>query len=227
MPEKFRDKNGLTEEEFLSRYQPGNYPRPSVTVDMLIFAAPGLASSCGADGKIPPASEHFLTDGTLKLLMVKRGGHLCLGCYALPGGFVSPGETVMQAAARELMEETHVKGIPLRQLYTFSKPGRDPRTWVMSCAHLAVLDTGQIPTEAGDDASETRWFTVTLNRKGEDCQKDLLYELRLEDGDTVLSSSLFCPPVFDEDSCTARNSEGLAFDHGAMILCGLKALFHI
>ena len=86
-----------------------------------------------------------------------------------------------------------MKGIPLRQLYTFSKPGRDPRTWVMSCAHLAVLDTGQIPTEAGDDASETRWFTVTLNRKGEDCQKDLLYELRLEDGDTVLSSSLFVP----------------------------------
>ena len=32
------DKNGLTEEEFLKNYRPGDYERPSVTVDMLIFA---------------------------------------------------------------------------------------------------------------------------------------------------------------------------------------------
>ena len=48
--EPLLDKNGLTEEEFLARYRPGDYPRPSMTVDMLIFAAPGL-SSCRT-GKI-------------------------------------------------------------------------------------------------------------------------------------------------------------------------------
>ena len=32
------DKNGLTEEEYLKNYRPGDYERPSVTVDMLIFA---------------------------------------------------------------------------------------------------------------------------------------------------------------------------------------------
>ena len=203
---ELRDRNGLTEAEFLAGYRPGDYPRPSMAADVIIIntAAP-----------FP------------QVLLIRRGGHPCLGQWAFPGGFVNPDETVGHAAARELQEETGITGVIPTQLFVYSQPGRDPRTWVMSCAHLAVLDTGQIPTEAGDDASETRWFTVTLNRKGEGCQKDLLYELRLEDGDTVLSSSLFCPPVFDEDSCTARNSEGLAFDHGAMILCGLKALFHI
>lgn len=226
--EPLLDKNGLTEEEFLARYRPGDYPRPSMTVDMLIFAAPGL-SSCrtGSEGSASPDRLHYLTDGSLKLLMVSRGGHPFLGCRALPGGFVGPSETVMEAARRELWEETHVEGIPLRQLYTFSKPERDPRTWVMSCAHLAVLDTDQIPVKAGDDASDARWFTVFLTRREEIRPGLLHYELRLEGGGQVLSSSLECPLLFDEDSCLAKNSRGLAFDHGAIILCGLKELFHI
>ena len=32
-----RDKNGLTEEEFLQAYKPGDYDRPSVTVDMVVY----------------------------------------------------------------------------------------------------------------------------------------------------------------------------------------------
>ena len=56
------DKNGLTEEEYLKNYRPGDYERPSVTVDMLIFAVdkkkksslPGLLGAagriCGNDG---------------------------------------------------------------------------------------------------------------------------------------------------------------------------------
>ena len=34
---KVRDENGLTEEEYLKKYKPGKYERPSVTVDMLLF----------------------------------------------------------------------------------------------------------------------------------------------------------------------------------------------
>ena len=32
-----RDKNGLTEEEFLKNYKPSDYERPSVTVDMMLL----------------------------------------------------------------------------------------------------------------------------------------------------------------------------------------------
>ncbi|MCD7908284.1 MAG: ADP-ribose pyrophosphatase, partial [Clostridium sp.] len=34
---KLRDKNGMTEEEFLARYNAGDYERPSVAADMVIF----------------------------------------------------------------------------------------------------------------------------------------------------------------------------------------------
>ena len=34
---EYKDKNGLTEKEFLAQYSPGDYPRPSVTVDMMVL----------------------------------------------------------------------------------------------------------------------------------------------------------------------------------------------
>ena len=34
---QLRDKNGLTLEEFLAKYDPDKYRHPSVTVDMAVF----------------------------------------------------------------------------------------------------------------------------------------------------------------------------------------------
>ena len=91
---KLVDENGLTEEEFLSQYQPRDYERPSVTVDMLIFA-------------VDKSGENK------RLLLIKRKNHPYLGCWALPGGFVEMKESLREAAARELEEETGVKGMRL------------------------------------------------------------------------------------------------------------------
>ena len=71
MTEPLVDKNGLTEEEFLARYTPKDYPRPSLTADNCVFR------------RTP--------EGALEILLVRRGGHPYLGRWALPGGFVSPG----------------------------------------------------------------------------------------------------------------------------------------
>lgn len=112
---KLVDENGLTEEEFLSQYQPRDYERPSVTVDMLIFA-------------VDKSGENK------RLLLIKRKNHPYLGCWALPGGFVEMKESLREAAARELEEETGVKGMRLEQLYTFGEVERDPRTRIISVA---------------------------------------------------------------------------------------------
>ena len=94
---KLVDENGLTEEEFLSQYQPRDYERPSVTVDMLIFA-------------VDKSGENK------RLLLIKRKNHPYLGCWALPGGFVEMKESLREAAARELEEETGVKGMRVEQI---------------------------------------------------------------------------------------------------------------
>ena len=152
---ELRDKNGLTEEEYLCAYRPGDYEKPSVAVDMVIFTA--MAEENENYRKLP--------EKELKILLIKRGGHPYLGSWALPGGFVEPDETTEQAAARELEEETGIKDIYLEQLYTFSDPGRDPRTWVMSCSYIALVDSSKLDVKAGDDADRAEWFSIEFEQE--------------------------------------------------------------
>lgn len=112
------DRNGLTEREFLEQYRAGDYERPSVAADMVIFTVTDEEAD----------SYRKLPEKELRILLIRRGGHPFLGKWALPGGFVQPSETTEQAAARELREETGVDDVYLEQLYTFSDIGRDPRT---------------------------------------------------------------------------------------------------
>lgn len=139
-----RDKNGLTEEEFLAAYDPTKWERPSVTVDMVCYCVESNS-----------------------ILMVKRGNHPFIGKWALPGGFLEPNETAEQAVRRELMEETGVETDAIVQLRTFSDPDRDPRTRIVTVAFLAVLQ--KAPTaKAGDDADDAKWFKLT-HGETDDC----------------------------------------------------------
>ena len=133
-----RDKNGKTEQEFLRDYDVTRYFRPSVTVDALLYRK---------------------TDDGMKILMIERGGHPFLGCYAFPGGFVESDESCERAAVRELEEETGIRGIALRQLITVSTPGRDPRWRNITAVFCAEVD-GDIVACAADDASDAVWFDV-------------------------------------------------------------------
>ncbi len=148
-----RDRNGLTEEEFLKQYDAGDYERPSVAADMVIFTVMEKEES----------NYRKLPEKSLRVLLIQRGGHPFLGKWALPGGFVRPNETTEQAAERELREETGVDNVYLEQLYTFSGLGRDPRTWVMSCSYMALIDSSKVEVRAGDDADNAAWFEVSYS----------------------------------------------------------------
>ncbi len=115
------------------------YPRPALTVDCVIF---------GLDA----------TD--LKLLLIERKHDPFAGCWALPGGFLDVGESPLDAAKRELEEETSLTGIEMRQFGTFGEPDRDPREHVVSVAHYAVVNVADCRVEAADDARDARWFSV-------------------------------------------------------------------
>lgn len=75
---------------------------------------------------------------------------------AFPGGFMQVGETVEQAAAREVLEETGVVAEGVGLLTVTSEPCLDPRAHfvVVACVFRA---TGQGDTVAADDASEAFW----------------------------------------------------------------------
>ena len=100
-----------------------------------------------------------IRDRRLHLLLIRRLAEPFAGCFALPGGFVLPGESVDAAAARELREEAGVENVYLEQLYTFGEPGRDPRGRIITVAYYAMVPQNLL-LQAGTDAADAAWFPV-------------------------------------------------------------------
>ena len=175
----------LTEEEFLRAYQAREYPKPSLTTDLVIFS---------------------IEDCVLKVLLIKRRGHPYQDSWALPGGFLDvPGweiEAIAQrhqlslsegssvswpievtnlypslfqegpvqwdvdieaGAHRELQEETSLpaRSCFLEQLYTVGNVSRDPRTYVVTVAYYALVPSNLMSlVRPRDDAKEAAWLSV-------------------------------------------------------------------
>lgn len=111
---------------------------------------------------MPPPKTPLLTadcvvvDPDRGVLMVRRKNPPFKGDLALPGGFVDIGETVEDAAKRELMEETGIEANNLTLVGVYSKPERDPRGHVCSVAFLVRAKNQE--AKAGDDAEAVAWI---------------------------------------------------------------------
>jgi 8-oxo-dGTP diphosphatase len=100
-------------------------------------------------------------DSLLHVLVIERAQDPYCGRPALPGGFLRAEEDLLQAAERELAEETGLRGgsLHLEQLAAYGAPARDPRGRVVSVAYLAIAPDLPLPT-AGSDARSARWAPV-------------------------------------------------------------------
>lgn len=114
------------------------YPRPALTVDNVVLGF----------------------DGELKVLLIQRRLPPFAGHWALPGGFVDSGETLEQAARRELLEETGLEPADFEQLYVYDTLDRDPRERVISVAFLVMVPLHQANPVAASDARLADWFSV-------------------------------------------------------------------
>jgi len=125
--------------ELPENYDPLKYERPSLTVDVVIFA---------------------LVKEDLKVLLVKRKSAPYTGVWAIPGAFVGIDESLEDAAARALAEETGVQKVYTEQLYTFGEPQRDPRMRVITVAYFALVSYAAVRHAPGRETSATQWFSV-------------------------------------------------------------------
>ncbi len=117
------------------------FPRPAVTVDVIPWS---------------------IRQGQLGIWLIQRRSPPYAKRWALPGGFVNQDEPLVDAARRELLEETQITLArrELTELGAFGDPGRDPRGWTISIVFHAWLDEAKVQPKAGDDAQRVKWFPL-------------------------------------------------------------------
>lgn len=125
-------------------------PRPAVTVDIVVLT---------------------IRDGRLQVLLIERGRPPFQGRRALPGGFLhvgdndaqQGGESLDEAAARELVEETGLSRdqVLLEQFGVYGDPGRDPRGRTVSVAFFALVSPDVAGfVKGGSDAAHAEFVDV-------------------------------------------------------------------
>jgi 8-oxo-dGTP diphosphatase len=114
------------------------YPRPALTVDMLIFKK---------------------EEQNWKVLLIKRLPPPFKDYWAIPGGFMDENELLFDAAIRELKEETGLTGIHLEQFRVYDAINRDPRHRTISVVFTGIAKD-KTEVFAGDDAAEAAWFDI-------------------------------------------------------------------
>lgn len=168
-------------------YDPARFPAFAVTVDLVVLT---------------------VRDSRLSALMIRRGEEPFAGRTALPGGFVRPGESLGEAAKRELAEETGLANLPvhLEQLATYGAVDRDPRMRVVSVAYLALAPDLPSPT-AGGDAADAHWTPVA------DLLPDLFPNVLDADGVEVVDIA---------DGRAKSERAAFAFDHEQILVDGVE-----
>ena len=96
-----------------------------------------------------------------KVLLIKRGKDPFKDMWAFPGGRIEQKDKdILEAAYRELKEETNITDVELKYVKTIGNNTRDPRGFCLTNVFIAELD--QIPKviRAGDDAVDYKWFNI-------------------------------------------------------------------
>lgn len=119
-----------------------DYPRPSVTVDLVAFT---------------------YREKELQVLTIKRKSPPFEGSFALPGGFLEMDEEPEEAVIRETREETGLALVgQVFPLGFYAAVDRDPRGRTVSLAHVAIIRSPAPEPVGGDDAAEALWVPLPV-----------------------------------------------------------------
>jgi 8-oxo-dGTP diphosphatase len=106
----------------------------------------------------PPAAVSVALTDNGRILLVRRGRAPAAGLLAFPGGRVEPGESLEQAARRELNEETGLSAGRLRLHSIHDLPAESAPGATAFRLHVFAGDGASGELAAADDAAEAGWY---------------------------------------------------------------------
>ena len=98
-------------------------------------------------------------EGDLKVLLVRRAIEPYKGWWAIPGGRLQPAETLDDAAARKLLDETGVRDVYLEQLYTFSELDASAAAGAVAIGYFALVNHDSVSLPRREEWP-TAWFSL-------------------------------------------------------------------
>jgi bifunctional NMN adenylyltransferase/nudix hydrolase len=178
----------------------GNYVEPGVRAYLDAWSHLPAYRKCAAEHQAVAAYKKKYTapfaltsdcvvTASGHVLLIRRGGNIGNGLWALPGGFIETDETFYAAAVRELAEETGFRTLPsrmkeaLRGQAIFDHPLRSARGRIVTNAfHFDLGDAHRPDVRGSDDAKEARWISIA--------ELPALEEQLFEDHATILDHFL-------------------------------------
>ena len=125
-----------------------------------------MAYSGGIDRSTYPSHPRVAVGAIVfkenRVLLVRRGKAPAAGVWAIPGGSVELGETLQEAAEREILEETGLTIRAHQPVFTFDAVERDALGNVRFHYVIVDLMADYITGEPfpGDDALAVRWVSA-------------------------------------------------------------------
>ena len=108
----------------------------------------------------------IVTDASGRFLLIQRGQEPARGCWSVPGGRVEPGESDVEATAREVLEETGLSVVVGSLAGSVERNAPDGSVYVIH-DYLCTPSPGVDPMAiaAASDADDAGWFTPTQMRE--------------------------------------------------------------
>ena len=100
-----------------------------------------------------------VVDGELRALLIHRSAQPYRGRWAIPGGRLRPGESLLEAAVRKLVDEAGVEDVFLEQLYSFGELDDVTPGGAIAVTYFALVDAQRV--RLADRADwQPGWFAM-------------------------------------------------------------------